>query len=108
MVIVLVIGFGLLTALLLWLRRRYRRKHYGLGSEAAPVVWGPHQNQHATGGVEYNGAPAVAPLAAYNEKGKGPIAVGAHPTVAHPMPTKLRPGQDPEKPGKLRKFLGRG
>jgi len=104
MVIVLVVGFGLLTVLLLWLRRRYRRKHYGLGTEAAPVVWGPHQNQHATGGMEYNGAPAVAPLAAYAEKGKGPMAVGAHPRPMEVAPPRR---QDPEKGGKLKKFLGR-
>lgn len=106
MVIVLIVGFGLLTALLLWLRRRYRRKHYGLGSGAEPVVWGPHQNQHATGGVEYNGAPAVAPLAAYSEKGKGPVAVGAHAPMAYNQPRPVA-RQDPEKGGKLKKLLGR-
>lgn len=77
MVIVLVIGFALLTVLLLWIRRRYRQKHYGVGQEAPPVVWGPHQNQHYTGGTMYPGAEAAGPVAAerYNEKGKGTATI---------------------------------
>lgn len=121
MVIVLIVGFALLTVLLLWIRRRYRRKHYGVGGEAPPLVWGPHQNQHATGGVMYPGGAAAGAVSAerHSEKGKGmasaatqqrqqqypkQMAVGS---PRRPQGQQARQAQDPEKAGKVRKFLTR-
>jgi hypothetical protein len=132
MVIVLIVGFALLTVLLLWVRRRYRRKHYGVGGEAPPLVWGPHQNQHATEGVMYAGGAAAGGAAGerYSEKGKGTATVNtrgpAQQQYSPPRqqrqeqyprqmavgtpPRRLQgqqPVQDIEKGSKLKKFIGR-
>lgn len=105
MVIVLVVGFAIFTFVLLWIRRRYRRKHYGVGQEAPPVVWGPHQNQHYTGGTMYPGAEAAGPVAAegYNEKGKG-VATVAPQTQQQQQGRLQRNNGQNEKPGAFQKF----
>jgi len=120
MVIVLIVGFTLLIFLLLYIRRRYRRKHYGLGNEAPPLVWGPHQNQHATGGVMYPGGVGAGNVAAdrqgqrpaYNEKGKANASSQPRQTSGRGQQAPARQmqqtgPQDPEKGSKLKKFIGR-
>jgi len=56
MVIVLIIGFAIIIAVGIWLKKRHRRKAQQAANLAPPVVWGPHQNQHHTGEIQYMGS----------------------------------------------------
>ncbi|KIW94522.1 uncharacterized protein Z519_04498 [Cladophialophora bantiana CBS 173.52] len=75
MIGVLAVGFGLLTWLAIWFKRRHNRKieerraaasgfptadeQRGGARSATPDLWGPHQHMHYTKGWEYHNDPAV-------------------------------------------------
>lgn len=72
MAIVLIVGFTFIGVLGMFLKRRSTRRHQREAALAPPVVWGPHQNQHYTGGTGYNSASAAAiPQSEMVGKGKG-------------------------------------
>jgi hypothetical protein len=73
---ILVIGLGLLAWLLIWLKRRHRRKvnerratlsgmptmsQKPAGARVATpdLLWGPHQHMHHSNGYEYNNDPRI-------------------------------------------------
>lgn len=96
MAIVLVVAFVLIGLIGGWLKKRNTRKHQREAAIAPPVVWGPHQNQHYTGGVAYGGE-------ASREKGKQRAGTSMLPTASQ------GPVDYSEKDGtkKLKKFFRR-
>lgn len=67
MVIVLVVLFAIIIGLGVWLKKRHRRKANAAANLGPPVIWGPPQNQHHSGGMQYVGSASVEDTS----KGKG-------------------------------------
>lgn len=107
MAIVLICVFIIVAVLGMWLKRRSTRRHAAMAASAPPVVWGPHQNQHYTGGVAYGTPASTMRNNVRLPQMAGPSGPGGILPTASSQPVNYAEQDGVKKGGKLKKLFKR-